>query len=74
MPKLPSLTPKKLLRVLEKCGFVIDHIAGSHYILFQSGSNKRITLPFHCKDLPKGTLHSILKAAGIEIKDLKKLK
>ena len=67
MPKIPSLTPKKLLRILQKAGFEIDHTTGSHYILYNPQTNKRITLPFHRKDLPKGILQAILKAAGISI-------
>jgi len=72
MPKFPSLTPKKILRILERGGFKIDHITGSHYILFNPLTGKRVTLPFHTKDLPKGTIHSIFKAAEITKKDLKK--
>jgi len=34
MSKLPFLTPKKLLRILQKGGFEIDHTTGSHYILY----------------------------------------
>lgn len=66
MPKLPSLTSKKLLRILDNSGFKIDHITGSHYILYHPETGKRVTLPFHSKDLPRGTIHSILKAAGIQ--------
>jgi len=72
MPKLPLLTPKKLLKVLLKIGFKIDRTTGSHYILFSSASRKRITIPFHTKDLPKGTLHSIIISAEMSIEDLKK--
>jgi len=72
MPKLPSFTSKKILKILERAGFKIDHITGSHYILFNSSTGKRVTLPFHAKDLPKGTIHSILKSAGITKKDLEK--
>jgi predicted RNA binding protein YcfA (HicA-like mRNA interferase family) len=71
MPKLPLLSSKKLLKILKKNGFEIDHITGSHYILYNAALRKRVVLPFHCKDLPKGTLYSILKSAGIAIKDLK---
>ena len=63
MPK--TLTSKKLLKILLKAGFKIDHITGSHYILHNSISKKTVTLPFHTKDLPKGTLHSIIKSAGL---------
>ena len=72
MPKLPSLTSKGLLKILNSKGFEIDHITGSHYILYHPVSRKRVTLPFHTKDLPKGTLYSILKSAGISKKDLEK--
>jgi len=71
MPKISSLTPKKLLKILLKNGFEIDRITGSHYILYCSATRKMLTLPFHCKDLPKGTAHSILKAAGISLRDIK---
>jgi predicted RNA binding protein YcfA (HicA-like mRNA interferase family) len=72
MPKFPSLTPKKILRILERAGFEIDHITGSHYILFNPLTGKRVTLPFHTKDLPKGTINAIFKSAGITKKDLAK--
>ena len=63
------LTSKKLLRILLKAGFKVDHITGSHYILYNSITGKRVTLPFHTKDLSKGTLHSIIKSAGISEED-----
>jgi len=72
MPKFPSLTPKALLKILMRKGFEIDHIAGSHYILYHPIDRKRIIIPFHTKDLPKGTIHSILKAADLTKEDLKK--
>lgn len=69
MPRI-VLTPKKLLKILLKAGFKIDHITGSHYILYNSISDKTVALPLHNKDLPKGTLHSIIKSAGLEEEDL----
>lgn len=72
MPKLPVITAKETLRVLQKIGFRIDHTIGSHHILYHSENSKRVTLPFHCKGLPKGTILSILKSAGITKDDLKK--
>lgn len=72
MPKFPVLTSKKLLGILQKEGFKIDHITGSHYILYHQLSGKRATIPYHSKDLPQGTLCSILRSAGISKKDLKK--
>jgi len=70
MPKIYSLTPKKLLKIIQKEGFGVDHITGSHYILYHLKTHKRVVLPFHCKNIPKGTIYSILKSAGISIKDI----
>ena len=73
MPKLPSLTSKKLIRILEKIGFTIDRSTGSHYIFYNSKTKKRAVVPYHVKDLPKGTIMSILKEAGIDRKELEEL-
>ncbi len=65
MPKLPALTPKKLLKMLTQAGFEVDHTTGSHYILYRAKDNTRVTVPFHRKDIPKGTLYTIMKSAGL---------
>lgn len=71
MPKLPALTSKKLLKILLKNGFEIDHISGSHYVLYRVSDGKRAVVPFHNHELPPGTLHSILKSAGIDRNELR---
>ena len=73
MPKLPRITYKKLQKVLEKSGFQIDHTTGSHFIFYNKMSKKRVTLPFHTRELAKGTLMSILKEAGISKQELIRL-
>ncbi len=65
MPKLPALTSKKVLTILQENGFEIDHTTGSHHIMYHPISKKRVTLPYHSKDLPKGTLFSIIRMSGI---------
>ncbi len=70
MPKLPVRTSKEVLKVLKEHGFEIDHSTGSHYILYNESTKRRVTLPFHTKDLPKGTLLSILRASGLGREEL----
>ncbi len=70
MPKLPILTPKQLLKILKQHNYHIDHITDSHYILRNQIHNKIIVVPYHTKDLPKGTLAAILRQAGINRTDL----
>jgi predicted RNA binding protein YcfA (HicA-like mRNA interferase family) len=66
LPKLPSLTPKKVIKILLENGFVLDHSSGSHMVFYNSGTRKRVVVPVHRRDIPKGTLHAILKQAGID--------
>jgi len=73
MPKLPSLTPEKIIKVLEKKGFVLDRIKGSHHIYYHSETKRRVVIPLHKRDLPKGTLLDILKHADISKDELRNL-
>jgi predicted RNA binding protein YcfA (HicA-like mRNA interferase family) len=70
MPKLPALTPQKIIRILEQHGFVLDRVKGSHHIYYHPLTKRRAIVPLHTGDLPKGTLLEILKQAGISKDDL----
>jgi len=70
MAKLPSLTSADVIRILQKNGFTLDHSSGSHRIFYNPISKKRVIVPFHKKDLPKGTLLAILKQAGISREEI----
>jgi len=67
MPKTPRLTAKEVIKLLDSDGFILDHVTGSHYIFYHPIHKRRVTVPYHGKDLPIGTLKSILKEAGIQI-------
>ena len=66
MPKLPSLTPREVVRKLKKLGFVEHHQVGSHLTMKQVATGRRAVIPMHAKDLPRGTLLAILREAGID--------
>jgi predicted RNA binding protein YcfA (HicA-like mRNA interferase family) len=70
MPKLPSFTPKKLIQKLQKLGFIKDHFTGSHLIMYNHKTGKRAVIPFHLKDIPKGTLLSLLRECSISREEL----
>lgn len=62
---------KKLVRVLERFGWYVERVKGSHHILQHSG-HPRVTLsvPVHGEEtLPVGTLVSLLHDAGIAVDD-----
>jgi predicted RNA binding protein YcfA (HicA-like mRNA interferase family) len=72
MPKLPVLNARRLIKILEKLGFQLDHKTGSHFIFYDPRNKRRAVVPFHGKDLPKGTILSILKQSGITKEELEK--
>jgi len=58
------------LNALQKAGFYVDHQTGSHARLFHSTRPElRVTIPIHNKDLPRGTLKSILRQADLSVED-----
>ena len=69
MPKLPVVTPQKLLKVLLLLGFVRIGGSGSHKVM-KHENGKRTTVPMHGKDIPKGTLLAILRDLEITKEEL----
>jgi len=71
--KLPSLTPKKVIRAFERAGFVVARQSGSHVVLLNEATDKQIVIPLHSKDIKKGLLIAQIKRAGLTIEEFKKL-
>jgi predicted RNA binding protein YcfA (HicA-like mRNA interferase family) len=72
MPKkLPALKPKMVIRALERHGFYVHRVTGSHYILKKG--RQRATVPYHNKDLKPRTLASIIEQAGLTIEEFLEL-
>lgn len=73
MTKLPALKAKEAISALEKLGFQMDHVTGSHYIL-RHPDGRRAVVPYHGnRDVKPGVLHSIIRQAGISPEEFKKL-
>ena len=73
-PRLPALKPRKVLRVLKRAGFLVHHTTGSHYILkHPDNPSLRVTLPYHNKDLKRGTVESILRQTGLTREEFRRL-
>ncbi len=70
MPKLPAIKPRQVIRFLEQHGFVLDHTSGSHFIFYHPTTRRRAVVPQHNRDLPKGTLMSLLREAGFSREEL----
>ncbi len=69
MPKLPRIKPAKVIRALERAGFFVDHITGSHHILYKNEKSWPISVPKHGKDIKVGTLRSIIRQSGLTVEE-----
>ncbi len=68
MGKLPQVSGQELCRAIEKEDFIFVRQTGSHRIYQKQTEEGKITIPVPVhsnKPLKKGTLHNILKKAGI---------
>lgn len=65
MSRLPSLKPRQVVAALERGGFEIVRIVGSHYQMFNERTRRHTTVPHHNRDLPRGTVAAIIQQAGL---------
>lgn len=72
MSKLPIFTPRQVIARYKKLGFAEDHKTGSHLIMYHPVTKKRAVIPYHLRDLPKGTLAAILRESGVSRKEFLK--
>jgi len=70
MPKLPGVKPRQIVRFLKQNGFQLDHTSGSHFVFYNPSSRRRAVVPQHNRDLPKGTIMSLLREAGFTREEL----
>lgn len=73
MAKLPRLTAREIIAVLEKIGFSLSRQSGSHMI-YKNAARKRATVPFHAsKILHPKVVKSILRDAELTVEKLQEL-
>ena len=66
MPALPVLSGRKAVRAFEKLGWQAVRQRSSHIIMVKEGEITTLSIPNH-KELAKGTLRSLIRAAGITV-------
>jgi predicted RNA binding protein YcfA (HicA-like mRNA interferase family) len=65
MSRLPTLTPRQVVAALKKAGFIEDTQSGSHLILKNPETKRRLPVPIHAKDLKRPLMRAIIKQAGL---------
>ena len=72
MSKIPAFKPIEIIKILKKAGFKLVRQKGSHQIYLKN--NRAVTIPYHNRDLRKGTLNAIIKQSGLTLKEFLNLK
>jgi len=66
MAKLPTVSGRDAVRAFESLGWEFARQSGSHLILVRVGEIASLSIPDH-RELAKGTLRSLIRAAGISV-------
>lgn len=61
--RLPSLTPRDVVRILRQAGFFFHHQRGSH--AYYRREKRWVTVPIHPGTIKKGTMLSIIRQSGL---------
>lgn len=57
---------REMIRMIEEDGWYLIAVKGSHHQYKHLGKPGRVTIPHPESDLPRGTVHCILKQAGLK--------
>ena len=72
MTGIPVVTSRQLIRALLRAGFFVHHVRGSHhYLKHPDKPGLLVSVPFHSRDLKRGTVGAILRQAGIAVDELR---
>jgi predicted RNA binding protein YcfA (HicA-like mRNA interferase family) len=73
MSQLPSVTGKQVIAALEKVGFEVARVRGSHHILIHS-DGRRTVVPVHSGEtIGRGLLSQILRDTELSREEFRKL-
>ncbi len=66
MPALPTLSGKEVVQIFKSFGWMVSRQRASHIIMTKEGEIATLSVPDH-KEIAKGTLRSLIRAAGLTV-------
>ena len=67
MARLPVMSGREVVRAFEKFGWRVAR-PGNHIILVKEGARASLSVPDH-KEVARGTLRSLIRAAGLTVEE-----
>ncbi len=71
--KLPRVTSRQFIRVIEQLGWDLDRSRGSHRVFIHSAGHRTLTVPVARRVMSIGTLSRLLKDADISRDEFRRL-
>ena len=68
MVQLPNLSGADVVKAFERLGWEFSRQSGSHMVMTKDGEMASLSIPKH-KEVAKGTLRSLLKAANLTVEE-----
>jgi predicted RNA binding protein YcfA (HicA-like mRNA interferase family) len=66
-----SISGKEFAKIIERHGWILLRVSGSHHIFAKHGSIVRLSVPIHSNNpLKVGLIKHLMKMAGLEESDL----
>ena len=68
---MKQVSGRELAQVIQRRGWTLARVHGSHHVFTMAGRRERIVIPTHGNQpLKKGLLRSLMKIAGLQEDDL----
>ena len=68
---MKQVSGRDFAQVIQRCGWILARVHGSHHVFTKAGRRERIVIPIHGNQpLKKGLLRSLMKIAGLTEDDL----
>lgn len=68
MAQLGNISGKQAVKAFSKAGWIAARQEGSHLVMTKPDVRVNLTIPQH-KELSKGTLRALIRAAGISVEE-----
>jgi predicted RNA binding protein YcfA (HicA-like mRNA interferase family) len=72
MGKLANISGKEAVKAFAKVGWQTIGQVGSHVVMTKAGERANLSIPQH-RELSVGTLHALIRAAGLSIDEFLEL-
>ncbi len=67
--RLPAISGKRVVQALQRAGFFVDRVVGSHHVMvFPGDPTRTVIVPVHgARDLKPGTMRAVIRQAGLTV-------